>query len=140
MGNLIIVGADDSATALKAAEAAADLAVSLGRPLHVVTAFDEEETIDITVGSDRFLITSVDAAEDRARKVASSLVRDGLEVTSSARLGKPQDVIINEAKERDASIIVVGNRRMQGPTRLLGSVASSVAHHAPCDVYIVKTT
>jgi nucleotide-binding universal stress UspA family protein len=37
-------------------------------------------------------------------------------------------------------MIVVGNRRMQGLGRLLGSVANDVAHHAPCDVHIVKTT
>ena len=29
---------------------------------------------------------------------------------------------------------------MQGLARVLGSVANSVAHGAPCDVYIVKTT
>jgi nucleotide-binding universal stress UspA family protein len=36
-------------------------------------------------------------------------------------------------------MIVVGNRRMQGIGRVLGSVANSVAHNAPCDVYIAKT-
>ena len=34
---------------------------------------------------------------------------------------------------------MVGNRRMQGLGRVLGSVANSVAHNAPCDVYIAKT-
>ena len=38
-----------------------------------------------------------------------------------------------------ADVIVVGNRRMQGVGRLLGSVANEVAHNAPCDVFIVKT-
>ena len=36
-------------------------------------------------------------------------------------------------------MIIVGNRRMQGMGRLLGSVANEVAHNAPCDVLIVKT-
>jgi nucleotide-binding universal stress UspA family protein len=36
-------------------------------------------------------------------------------------------------------MIVVGNRRMHGIGRVLGSVANSVAHNAPCDVYIAKT-
>jgi nucleotide-binding universal stress UspA family protein len=36
-------------------------------------------------------------------------------------------------------MIVVGNRRMRGIGRVLGSVANSVAHNAPCDVYIAKT-
>lgn len=140
MGKTIVVGVDDSETALKAAAVAADLAVATGSVLHVVTAYDEDETIDVTIAGDRFLITSVDAAHDRAHRVATSLQRDGLEVTSDARRGKPQDVLIDIAKELEASIIAVGNRRMLGPARLLGSVASAVAHHAPCDVYIVKTT
>jgi len=36
-------------------------------------------------------------------------------------------------------MIVVGSRRMQGIGRVLGSVADSVAHNAPCNVYIAKT-
>ena len=36
-------------------------------------------------------------------------------------------------------MIVVGNKRVQGLARVLGSVASAVAQHAPCDVYIAKT-
>jgi nucleotide-binding universal stress UspA family protein len=46
---------------------------------------------------------------------------------------------VDAAKQCDASIIVVGNVRMQCAGRLLGSVANDIAHHAPCDVFIVKT-
>jgi nucleotide-binding universal stress UspA family protein len=35
---------------------------------------------------------------------------------------------------------VVGNRNMKGKARLLGSVASKVAHHAPCHVLIAHST
>ncbi len=54
-------------------------------------------------------------------------------------VGKPADALVHVAKEIGADLIVVGNRRVQGISRLLGSVATDVAHHAPCDVYIVKT-
>ncbi|WP_281445477.1 universal stress protein, partial [Paenarthrobacter nicotinovorans] len=47
--------------------------------------------------------------------------------------------LVNEAEMQDARLIVVGNRRMQGLGRVLGSVANTVAHTAPCDVYIAKT-
>ena len=53
--------------------------------------------------------------------------------------GKPADALIKEAMRLDARLIVVGNRRMRGIGRLLGSVANSVAHNAPCDVYIANT-
>ena len=49
MGKTIVVGVDDSETALKAAAVAADLAVATGSVLHVVTAYDEDETIDCRI-------------------------------------------------------------------------------------------
>ena len=140
MREAIVVGVDGSETAAMAAEAAARLAVGLGRPLHVVTAYQDDETVHIEVGSDVFTVSTMDSAAGVAKAVATLLARPGLEVTSGAGAGKPHDVLIEEAERLDAAIIVVGNRRMQGPGRLLGSVANSVAHHAPCDVYIVKTT
>ena len=48
-------------------------------------------------------------------------------------------MILDAAAQFEASIIFVGNVRMQGAGRLLGSVANHLAHHAPCDVFIVKT-
>jgi nucleotide-binding universal stress UspA family protein len=61
-------------------------------------------------------------------------------IESSPIQGKPADALVEEAKRLGADLIVVGNRRVQGIGRVLGSVATDVAHHAPCDVYIVKTT
>lgn len=140
MGNIIVVGVDGSETAGHAAEAAAQLAFAKGAQLHVVTAYDDDEEVEVGVGSDRIVVSSMDRAESLARSVAASLERPGLKISSAAGMGKPHDVLIEEASRIDASIIAVGNRRMQGAGRLLGSVANAVAHHAPCDVYIVKTT
>jgi nucleotide-binding universal stress UspA family protein len=37
-------------------------------------------------------------------------------------------------------VIVVGSKGLTGASRfVLGSVASAVSHHAPCDVLIVQT-
>jgi len=72
--------------------------------------------------------------------VANAVARPGLTVDSGARFGRPHEALIEEAKRYDDVLIVVGNRRMQGAGRMLGSVANSVAHSAPCDVYVVKTT
>ena len=54
--------------------------------------------------------------------------------------GKPADVLVQEAERLGASVIVVGNRRVQGPSRVLGAIATAVARNAPCDVYVAKTT
>ena len=139
MSGLILVGVDESTTARRAAESARDLAAALKAPLHVVSAFDTDRTEVVGTGSDKFTVTSYDAAEHVARTVAESL-GEGIEVTFSAARGKAADVIISEAARLEARIIVVGNRRMQGIGRVLGSVANSVAHNAPCDVYIANTS
>jgi len=138
MGGIIVVGVDGSETAKKAAESAKDLAAAMGASLHVVSAFDSDRTEVFGSGSDRWIVSDADAAEQVARTVAESLGRD-ITVTYSAARGRPADALIKEAIRMDARIIVVGNRRMHGIGRVLGSVANSVAHNAPCDVYIANT-
>jgi hypothetical protein len=37
-------------------------------------------------------------------------------------------------------LLVLGNKGMSGPSRLLGSVANRVTHHVPTDLLLVNTT
>jgi nucleotide-binding universal stress UspA family protein len=138
VGDTILVGVDGSPTALEAADAAARMARAYGAPLHLVTAFDTEETEVVKIGDDEIVFSThavaLKVADDVAAKVGT-----GLQVSTSAEEGKPADVLVREAERLDAACIVVGNRRMQGIGRVLGSIANTVAHHAPCDVHIVKT-
>jgi nucleotide-binding universal stress UspA family protein len=138
MSGVIVVGVDGSGTAKKAAESARDLAQALGASLHVVSAFDSDRTEVFGSGSDQWIVSDADSAENVAKTVANSLGQD-IKVTYSAARGKPAEALIKEAGRLDARMIVVGNRRMQGMGRVLGSVANSVAHNAPCDVYIANT-
>ncbi|MCY1230835.1 Universal stress protein family protein [compost metagenome] len=139
MTGIIVVGVDGSETAMRAAEAAQGLAASLGATLHVVTAFDSDRTEVYGSGSDRWIVSDAGDAEKVAKDVATRLSTGELKVTYSAARGKPAEALIKEAERFDARMIVVGNRRMRGLGRVLGSVANSVAHNAPCDVYIAKT-
>ncbi|WP_350005958.1 universal stress protein [Pseudarthrobacter sp. WHRI 8279] len=138
MSGTIVVGVDGSATARKAAEAARDLATALGATLHVVSAFDAERSEFFSSGSDKWLVSDADKAEHVARTVADTLGGD-IKITHPAAAGRPADALIREAISKEARVIVVGNRRMRGIGRVLGSVANSVAHSAPCDVYIANT-
>jgi nucleotide-binding universal stress UspA family protein len=63
----------------------------------------------------------------------------GIEPRTIEAIGDPGSAIC-EAAERDGyDVIVVGSRNLNGVRRaLLGSVSDRVAHHAPCDVLIVK--
>jgi nucleotide-binding universal stress UspA family protein len=138
MSGVIVVGVDETRTSKKAAETARDLAAALSASLHVVSAFDTDRTEVVGTGSEKYTVTSYDAAEHVARTVADSLVGN-VNVSFSAARGRAADALIQEAIRVQARIIVVGNRRMQGIGRVLGSVANSVAHNAPCDVYIANT-
>ncbi|MEW1819308.1 universal stress protein [Arthrobacter sp. NPDC080031] len=138
MSGTILVGVDGSKTARRAAESARDIAAALNASLHVVTAFDADRTRVVGIGSDEWIVSNAESAERVARTVAESLGHQII-VTYSAARGRPADALIGEALKRNASMIVVGNRRMKGIGRVLGSVANSVAHNAPCDVYIANT-
>ncbi|MFK0041922.1 MULTISPECIES: universal stress protein [Paenarthrobacter] len=139
MTGVVIVGVDGSETAMRAAQAAQQLAIGLGASLRVVSAFDSNRTEVVEIGTDKWIVSDAAEAEAVARAVAERLMDDRLEVTYSAARGKPGEALVKEAEVQDARLIVVGNRRMQGLGRVLGSVANTVAHTAPCDVYIAKT-
>lgn len=139
MANVILVGVDGSDTSRKAARTAAELAARTGATLHILTAFDKAEVEKVQVGHDVWVITSADGAEQVANRAAEELRDITPNIESSPLYGKPAEALIEEAKRLDARLIVVGNKRMQGVKRVLGSVANSVSHNAPCDVYIVKT-
>ncbi|WP_104062883.1 universal stress protein [Arthrobacter sp. 4R501] len=138
MSGIIVVGVDGSGTAKKAAESARDLAAAVGASLHVVSAFDSDRTEIFGSGSDQWIVSDADSAEHVAKTVAEALA-GSIKVTYSAARGKPAEALIKEAERLDAKMIVVGNRRMRGIGRVLGSVANSVAHNATCDVYIANT-
>lgn len=138
MSGIIVVGVDGSGTAKKAAESARDLAAAMGASLHVVSAFDSDRTEVFGSGSDQWIVSDADGAENIAKTVAEALA-SSIKVTYSAARGRPADALIKEAERLGATMIVVGNRRMRGIGRVLGSVANSVAHNAPCDVYIANT-
>ncbi|WPU09518.1 universal stress protein [Pseudarthrobacter oxydans] len=139
MTGIIVVGVDGSATAQRAAETARDLAVALGATLHVVTAFNDDRPEVIGTGSDQLVITAARQAETLAKSVADSLRGGSLRLDHFALRGTPASALIEQAETHGARMIVVGNKRMQGIGRVLGSVANNVAHHAPCDVYVAKT-
>ena len=134
-----VVGIDGSETASVAATRAGEMALKSGGSVHVVCAYSGRNASTIQVGSDSFTISNLTTAEQIAEQQAAAYRAQGIKSTSAAIDGKPGDVLIEEAARTHADVIVVGNRRMQGVKRVLGAVASDVAHHAPCDVLIVKT-
>lgn len=53
-------------------------------------------------------------------------------------LGSIRNTILDIRQELSADLIVIGSHGRHGIAGLLGSTVSSVLHHAPCDVLVVK--
>ena len=143
----IVVGTDGSDTADEAVRQAVGLAKATGAKLSVVSAYEpvssqrlcEEGTelpgdIQHAVGPGEDVNVILEAASGAAQ-------REDVEVQMHRREGDPADALLDVAEETKADLIVVGNKGMTGAKRfLLGSVPNKVSHHAPCGVYIVRTT
>jgi nucleotide-binding universal stress UspA family protein len=131
----IVVGVDRSATARAAARRAAELAAALDVDLHIVTAVQDAELTNIQVG-DGHIEWSWKGAGDIAELI-EELPYD--RVTHVAVSSDPATALCEEAERIGAQAIVVGNKRVQGVSRALGSVAGAVLRRAPCDVFVVST-
>jgi nucleotide-binding universal stress UspA family protein len=73
-----------------------------------------------------------------AVKTARSKSED-IQITSKLSEGRPADVIITEAEDKDVDLIVMGSRGLGNITgRVLGSVSNQVVQGSKIPVYIVK--
>lgn len=73
---------------------------------------------------------------ERATKTLSSA---GFKTSTSIAEGDAKSVILDQATEWHAELIVLGSHGRKGLQRfLLGSVSDAVARHAPCSVLIVR--
>jgi nucleotide-binding universal stress UspA family protein len=137
--NEIIVGVDGSDTARKAAEAAADMAGKYKQPLHIVLSMTRNTSQQVRGGgSETWHFDSVGVAEESLKALVGEL-KATVPVTYAVVLSDPASALCDEAVRLDASAIVVGNKRVQGAARVLGSIAGDVAKRAPCNVLIVHT-
>jgi len=133
----VVVGVYGSETAATAAEKAAALAKAYGVNLHLVTCADRSAPVEVGLGGDRTMIAWNEDAELMLEGYVKSLDHD--RISTHVGTGDPASVLCAEARRLDASVIVVGNRRVQGVSRVLGSVATGVARHAHCDVFVANT-
>ena len=134
----ILVGIDGSKTSQMAARQAVELAEKMGSTVHFVTVVRDDDATVLKVSTDEWEISNLLTAESNVRQFITTLKSD-VAYTVAAVEGTPAKALISEAERIDADLIVVGNVRMQGVGRVLGSVGNTVAHNAPCSVLIVKT-
>jgi nucleotide-binding universal stress UspA family protein len=147
MFSSIVVGTDGSDTAAQAVRQAVDLAGAVGAKLELVSAYSpvsEQRLSEERRQAPEDLQWAISPREDvdATLESAAEVARGaGVAVDIYPRQGDPADAILDVAEESNADLIVVGNKGMTGAKRfLLGSVPNKISHHAPCGVYIVRTT
>jgi nucleotide-binding universal stress UspA family protein len=135
----MLIGVDDSAFSQTAAEEVARRLWPAGPEVKVISAV--EPPFDPPTTGDDGRENHFKVARAAVDKATRALQQSGsaLEITGAIVEGSPKHVIVEEAEEWRADLVVVGSHGRRGLDRfLLGSVSQAVALHAPCSVQIVR--
>ena len=142
----VLYATDGSAQAELAGELIAGIKWPRGSVVRVASAID---TGAVFFGAPwaPAVPASMDEVEDRltddgqraVKEASQRLTEAGIEVECWALKGRPASVIVEEATEWRADLIVMGSRgHGEIASMLLGSVSSEVVDHAPCPVLVAR--
>lgn len=92
------------------------------------------------VGLDDYAMVPFDQIDDLVQKGVDELVerQEDPRIEGVARQGHPGRVIIGEADDRDADVVVVGHTGSGRSSVVLGSTANHVIHHTERPVVVVR--
>ena len=138
----ILLALDDS----KFSEAAAKNLAQQFRPhdtevrvLHVVEPVGLSEPPQMSPGYYPEVEDQLPQAREVVDQAAKTLSAAGFKVTTSVATGDARSIILEDATEWHADLIVLGSHGRKGLVRFfLGSVSDAVARHANCSVQIVR--
>jgi nucleotide-binding universal stress UspA family protein len=149
----ILIGTDGSDCSMAAVRSVAQRPWPAGSEIRVISVVPLVVPLGDTAGfpfapvySSRGAVEAIERqwqsrAEEavaRARQVLSEARIKSVE-TESLPMGDARQVILNQAKDWAADLIVVGSHGYRGIDRLmLGSVSESVAVHAHCSVEVIR--
>ncbi|MET0135764.1 MAG: universal stress protein [Kibdelosporangium sp.] len=144
----IVVGTDGSDSSYRAVDRAAAVAADSGATLVIACAYQpvnqrEADHAQDELGSDvAYQVVGSAPAEDTVRTAGERAAKAGAtKVDTIVVVGDPVPTLANVVKERQADLLVVGNRGLNTLTgRILGSVPSEAARKSGVDVLIVHTT
>lgn len=119
----VALGTDGSKTAARAVERGLAFTLSIGATPVLLTAARDETNGQGVLKQATSSLTSP-APDDMGQRVVVGR--------------KPAPTLIDVADDYD--LLVIGNKGMSGPSRLLGSVANEITHRVPIDILLVNTT
>lgn len=106
-------------------------AVACRRGLALARALDAEVTL-LTVAKDQ-------AQGERVLDDALAAIGDGGDIGRQVVVGRDVAATLSQAAA-DHDLLVIGNKGMSGPSRLLGSVSNKVTHEVATDMLLVNST
>jgi nucleotide-binding universal stress UspA family protein len=144
----VVVGTDGSDSSYLAVDKAARIAADSGATLVIACAYhparpDEVSRAADELGSDvAYQVVGSSPAEDSVRTAAERAKKQGATKIDTVVVdGEPVPTLTKVVTERDADLLVVGNRGLNTLAgRILGSVPAEAARKSKVDVLIVHTT
>lgn len=144
----VVVGTDGSDSSYVAVDRAARIAADAGATLVIACAYHPARQEDVAKAADElgsdvaYQVVGSSPAEDSVRTAAERARRAGATKIDTVVVdGEPVPTLTKVVNERDADLLVVGNRGLNTLAgRLLGSVPAEAARKSHVDVLIVHTT
>ena len=141
----ILIGVDDSAHSNSAVEYVKQAKWPEGTKMFVLSAVRAPVMVSAEVYapgpyvSDQAFEEAIQYGQELTARVEQELRTAGFETEARVVQGDPRVVIVDTARAVGADLVVVGSHGRSGLAKLvLGSVASHVVSHAPCNVLVVK--
>lgn len=141
----ILIGVDDSAHSNAAVEHVKNGKWPPGTKVFVLSAVRAPVMVNAEVYApgpyvnDQAFEEAIQYGQELTARVEKELRQAGFETEARVVQGDPRVVIVDTARAVGADLVVVGSHGRSGLAKLvLGSVASHVVSHAPCNVLVVK--
>jgi len=140
----ILLATDGSNYSNAAAQSIAKLFRPAGNEVRVLTVVEPITTAAMPEMSREYYPELEDQKREAkvfVESTAKMLAEAGFKVSTLVLAGDAKTVILDEAADWRADLIVLGSHGRKGIRRfLLGSVSEAVARHTACSVQIVRTT
>jgi nucleotide-binding universal stress UspA family protein len=134
----ILVGYDGSEHSDRALDRAIEL-LDEGGELVVVAAAEVLTRAGGFAGTRDVDPGDAEEAQGALDQAQAKVQQKGISARTIEAHGDPADMVVQQAAEVGAELIVVGTRGLNAAQRaLLGSVSTKVVHHAECDVLVVR--